>query len=106
MVASEQRWREWREQTPVLRKYAYMNTGFSGPLRRAVVDAMRRRLQFELAHGPTTRQVLDDRFELVQRYRMTVGRLLGASPDEIAITGNTTEGINLIVNGPRRPRPR
>ena len=99
MVASEQRWHEWREQTPALLEYAYMNTGFSGPLRRAVVDAMRRRLQLELTHGPTTRRVLDDRFELVQRYRMTVGRLLGASPEEIAITGNTTEGINLAVSG-------
>jgi L-cysteine/cystine lyase len=99
MVSSEQRWREWREQTPALDTYAYMNTGFSGPLRRAVVETMLQRLQLELAHGPTTRQVMDDRFELVQRYRMTVGLLLGASPEEIAVTGNTTEGINLVVNG-------
>ena len=37
MVASEQRWREWREQTPVLRKYAYMNTGCIRPRNEAGV---------------------------------------------------------------------
>ncbi len=98
-MPNEQRWSEWREQTPVFDTYTYLNTGFSGPLRRAVVEAMQRRHQLELEHGPTTRQVMDDRLELVQRYRMTVGQLLGASPEEIAITGNTTEGINLVVNG-------
>ncbi len=93
-------WSAWREQTPALREYAYMNSGFSGPSRRAVHEAVRRRLDLELAHGSTTRRVLDDRHDLVQRYRETMGRVLGgASPDEVAITGNTTEGINIVVNG-------
>ncbi|MCY4640540.1 MAG: aminotransferase class V-fold PLP-dependent enzyme [Chloroflexi bacterium] len=93
-------WSAWREQTPALREYAYMNSGFSGPSRVAVHRAVRRRLDLELAHGATTRRALDDRHELVERYRETMGRVLGgASPEEIAVTGNTTEGINIIVNG-------
>ena len=93
------RWREWREQTPALREYAYMNSGFSGPKRRAVHEAVQRSLDIEMTHGSTTRRALDHRFEATQRYRETMGRLLGASAAEIAITGNTTEGINLVVSG-------
>ena len=95
-----QRWLEWREQTPVLREYAYMNSGFAGPERIAVHAAMRRRLDLELLHGSTTRRALDDRYELAERYRTIMGQLLGgASQDEISITGNTSEGINIVVNG-------
>ncbi|MXZ47285.1 MAG: aminotransferase class V-fold PLP-dependent enzyme [Chloroflexi bacterium] len=95
-----ERWRAWRDDTPALTQYAYMNSGFSGPKRRATHAAVQERLDLELMHGSTTRFALDDRFELADRYRQTMGRLLGgASPDEIAITGNTTEGINIITNG-------
>ena len=94
------RWIEWREQTPALREYAYMNSGFAGPERIAVHAAMRRRLDLELLHGSTSRHALDDRYELADRYRTVMGQLVGgASPDEIAITGNTSEGINIVVNG-------
>jgi hypothetical protein len=95
-----ERWAEWREQTPALREYAYMNSGFSGPKRRATHEAVQRRLDLELMHGSTTRHAMDDRFDLAARYRESMARLLGgASADEIAITGNTTEGINIVVNG-------
>ena len=98
--AGSTRWSAWREQTPALREYAYMNSGFSGPSRLAVHRAVRRRLDLELAHGATTRRALDDRHDLVERYRETMGRVLGgASPGEVAVTGNTTEGINIVVNG-------
>ncbi|MYB41806.1 MAG: aminotransferase class V-fold PLP-dependent enzyme [Chloroflexi bacterium] len=95
-----QRWIEWREQTPALREYAYMNSGFAGPERIAVHAAMRRRFDLELLHGSTSRRALEDRYELADRYRTVMGQLLGGvSPDEIAITGNTSEGINIVVNG-------
>ena len=77
-----------------------MNSGFAGPERRAVHEAIRRRLDLELVHGSTTRRALDDRYDLALRYRELMGQVLGgASPDEIAITGNTSEGINIVVNG-------
>ena len=95
-----ERWQTWREQTPAMGEYAYMNSGFAGPERLAVHEAIRRRLDLELVHGSTTRRALDDRYDLALRYRELMGRLLGgASPDEIAITGNTSEGINIVTNG-------
>ncbi|MDA1062200.1 MAG: aminotransferase class V-fold PLP-dependent enzyme [Chloroflexi bacterium] len=98
--AAGERWRAWRAQTPALLGYTYLNTGFSGPVRTAVNEAMQRRMDLELHHGATSRIALEDRFELAQGYRAAMGQLLGAaSPDEVAITGNTSEGINIIVNG-------
>ena len=98
--AAGERWAEWRAQTPVLRDYVYLNTGFSGPLRTAINEAMLRRMNLELHHGATSRIALEDRFELAQGYRAAMGRLFGGvSPDEVAITGNTSEGINIVVNG-------
>ena len=99
-MGGSERWQAWRDDTPAMIEYAYMNSGFSGPKRRATHAAVQRRLDLELMHGSTTRHALDDRFDLAERYREAMGRLVGgASPDEIAIMGNTTEGINIITNG-------
>ena len=96
---TNERWEWLRGQMPVTREYAYMNSGWSGPISRPVVDAMTQRLQRELDHGPTTRAVMDDRIALGERFRELQAQVLNASPAEIAIMGNTTEGVNVAVNG-------
>ena len=93
------RWAWMREATPVTRRYAYLNAGWSGPLSIGVAEAMRRRIDLELEHGPTTKAVTDDRAQLTARLREATARMMGADVDEIAITGNTTEGVNIAVNG-------
>ena len=52
---SNERWQAWRDDTPALIEYAYMNSGFSGPKRRATHEAVQQRLDLELMHGSTTR---------------------------------------------------
>ena len=96
---SEARWAWWRDQTPVLRDYVYVNTGWSGPLSRPVAEAMERRLALEVDHGPTTQLAMDDRIALGERMREATAQLLGAEASEIAITGNTTEGMNIVISG-------
>jgi len=96
---SDERWAWLRGQMPVMQNYAYMNSGFSGPLTTDVVDAMKQRLQLELDVGPTTREVMEDRQQLVARMREVTAEMIGADSDEIAIMGNTTEGLNVVVNG-------
>jgi len=96
---TSERWEWLRGQMPVTRDYAYMNSGWSGPISIPVVDAMKQRLELELEHGPTTRAVMDDRIALGERFRELQARILNASPSEISITGNTTEGVNIAVNG-------
>ena len=94
-----ERWQWLRDRMPVTRDYAYMNSGWSGPLSTPVVEAMKARLDLELEHGPTTRRVMDDRVRLGERFRQVTAQMLNADADEIAIMGNTTEGVNVAVNG-------
>ena len=93
------RWAQVRASTPVTREYIYVNAGFCGARTTAVGDAMKRRIDFEELHGPTTRLVMDERAALTKRLREATAQMMGADVDEIAITGNTTEGVNIGVNG-------
>jgi len=89
-----------RAQTPVIAGgTVYMNAGFQGPMSEPVAAAMRAWLDRELQEGPTTRPVLEARRALATRYRERVAEALGADPDEIAITDNTTHGMNFVTAG-------
>jgi L-cysteine/cystine lyase len=93
------RWAERRAHTPVTRQYAYLNCGFVGPISDSVADAMRKRMELEIAHGATTRHVMENSRGLNEQLRAAGARLFGCDVDEVAITGNTTEGVNIAVNG-------
>ncbi|MBI4289682.1 MAG: aminotransferase class V-fold PLP-dependent enzyme [Chloroflexi bacterium] len=88
-----------RSQIPATRNVVYLNTGWSGPSPTAVVERIRDWLEFENTEGPTAPHVLEQRRGLQQDAREAVARLLNASPDEIALTQNTSEGINIVLNG-------
>ena len=94
-----ERWAWMREQTPVMQQLTYLNSGWSGPLSYPVVEAMQRRITLELERGPTTREVTDDRAALIAAMRERTAEMLGADATEITVTGNTTEGLNLVTNG-------
>jgi len=88
-----------RAQIPVTQRLIYMNTGWSGPSPRPVVEAIIRQLELEAQEGPTARPVLEEKMGLFQRARQALARLLGADPLEIALTQNTTQGINIVLTG-------
>ena len=93
------RWEWIRSQTPVMQRFTYLNCGFSGPLSLGVVEAMDQRTRLEMMDGPVTRNVQDDKMATMTRLRELGAQMIGADPDEIAVTGNTTEGVNIAVNG-------
>ncbi|MSQ30639.1 MAG: aminotransferase class V-fold PLP-dependent enzyme [Dehalococcoidia bacterium] len=93
------RWAHLREITPVTRRFTYLNAGWSGPLSLPVVEAMKRRIDLEATYGPVAKVANEDKTAIVARLREASARMLGADADEIAITGNTTEGVNIAVNG-------
>ncbi|HET7737109.1 MAG TPA: aminotransferase class V-fold PLP-dependent enzyme [Tepidiformaceae bacterium] len=94
-----ERWAWFREETPALREVVYLNSGWSGPMSNAVANAMRDYLDLELRLGPTTKRVLAERQEVGERMRAVTARMINCDADEIAITGNTTEGLNIAING-------
>ncbi|MCK9485316.1 MAG: aminotransferase class V-fold PLP-dependent enzyme [Dehalococcoidia bacterium] len=99
MSDQQARWDWIRAQTPVMARNTYLNCGFSGAISTPVADAMRRRLDLEVEEGPVTRTVQDDKVATMTRLRALGARLLGADDGEVCVTGNTTEGVNIAVNG-------
>jgi L-cysteine/cystine lyase len=89
-----------REALPVFRTAAYLNTGTAGPLPTATAEAMARESRWELERGRST---LPDRSptlrESAAALREKYARLVNASPDEIALTRSTTDGVNIGLWG-------
>ena len=83
---------------PVTGKYAYLNTAAVGPLSTCARNAMRRLASDQCAHGAAHYAAW---FAEYDRCRESAARLLGASPDEIALVANTSAGISTVAQGLR-----
>ncbi len=87
-----------RAQFPVLERIAYLNSGTDGPLPAAAVAAARARARRAERDGRTTAH-FERRFELQGELRAAYARLLGAPPDEIALTTSTSDGLGRVLAG-------
>ena len=88
-----------RSQIPVLGHTAYMNTGWSGPPPRRVAQAMKDRIDLELEQGSTTSGVYEAGKEIQAQAREAAARIFNATVDEVLVTRNTTEGLNIVLSG-------
>lgn len=92
-------WAAFRARFPVTERAVYLNTGWSGPSARHVVEAMIRRAEREAFDGPTSPDVRHEKALLVREARAALAGLIGCSGDELALMSTTTEGINLVLRG-------
>lgn len=92
-------WAAFRAKFPVTQRLVYLNTGWSGPSAREVIDVLHRRALREAELGPTTLEVRHEKALLVRAARAAAARLVGAETDEIALTSTTTEGVNVVLRG-------
>jgi L-cysteine/cystine lyase len=90
---------EARAQFPVLERYAYLNAGSSGPLPRAAVDAVRARLERDLAEGRSGQAYIESILEGRERVRDGLAAVLGTSAELVALVDSTTRGCQIAVAG-------
>jgi L-cysteine/cystine lyase len=90
---------EARAQFPVLERYAYLNTGSSGPLSQATVDAMRAQLERDLTQGRSGKARMEELFETRERIRSGIADVLGTSAELVALTDSTTRGCQVVIAG-------
>ena len=88
-----------RAQFPVLEEVAYLNSGHGRAARRTPPSSRRapswpRRRETGRAHAHFER-----RFELQDRLRGAYARLVGAPPEEIALTTSTSDGLGRVIAG-------
>src|SRR5207237_507876 len=89
-------WAKVRDQFMLEPGFAYLNTGTLGPTPRPVVTAMNEYWRLMAVNPNENSQIFQDRQE---RSRVKDAAFIGAAPDEVAITRNTTEGTTILVHG-------
>ena len=88
-----------RAQLPAVQCTAFLNTGTCGPLPIVVADTMAEAAKRECEFG---RANIADYLAFqgtFMKTREALGQLLGVEADTIALTHNTTEGMNISIWG-------
>src|SRR5215207_421594 len=88
-------WARVRAEFPVTETYAYLNSAGAGPVSRRVADTAAQFYRETLESGD---RLWEHWLARRERARADVARLIGAEPEEIAFTTNTSSGMNLIVD--------
>ena len=88
-----------RAQIPALAEQIWMNTGWSGPSPIQVVEALKNRIDMEAMNPPASMRVIESAREIRGEALQAVGRLMNADPEELVLTRNTTEGLNMVLSG-------
>ncbi len=97
MVNSVDRIDQIRQQFPVTRKKAYLNHAAHSPLPQPVARAMRKFTDEYVRLGDTS-------LDCEPKGKPQFAKLIGARPEEIALTENTSMGLSLVANMLRYPR--
>lgn len=89
----------FRAQFPVLEHRSYLNAGTEGPVPRRAAEAVQARIELELTQGRCGRAYFDGLMELAALQRAAYASVLGCGPEEVALTGSTTDGVNTVISG-------
>src|SRR5258706_1020910 len=89
-------WEQYRSEFPVTETWAYMNHAAVCPLSRRAAAAMQGSVEDVTRHGAMHYKSWAEAYAGL---RASTARMIGATPDEIAIVKNTTEGLSIIANG-------
>jgi selenocysteine lyase/cysteine desulfurase len=87
-------WWKVRSQFNIVDGMTFMNNGTEGPVPRVVTEANERYFR-EIAEDPSNNY----RREEVDKVRERLAAFVGATPEEIAVTRSTTEGMNIFSHG-------
>lgn len=88
-----------RAAMPAAAKAAYLNTGTNGPMPRTAYDALVEGARSDFEAERSGYAKFEQMFATQRQTRAAMARLLGCADDEIALTHNTTEGMNIALNG-------
>ncbi len=90
---------KFRAQFPVLEHLAYLNAGTEGPVPRPAVEAVHRRIDLDATGGRCGPPYFNDLMEMATKARAGYAEVLGCAPEEVALTGSTTDGVNTVIAG-------
>jgi selenocysteine lyase/cysteine desulfurase len=85
---------ELRAEFPVLERVAYLNAGSNGPVPRRAAEAAAAALAQQVEEGRGGAAFFESVVGAADRLRPRVAAVLGCDPAELALTSNTTDGVN------------
>lgn len=88
-------WDDIRKQFPVTESSTYLNAAAAGPLSRLTSQAASEYYRQMMDDGDTH---WDEWLEKREEVRRKVAAFINAEPDEVALTTNTSSGMNVIVD--------
>jgi len=88
-------WDDIRKQFPVTENSTYLNAAAAGPLSRATGEAASEYYSQMMEDGDTH---WDEWLAKREEVRRKVAAFINAEPDEVALTTNTSSGMNVIVD--------
>lgn len=88
-----------RGDFPLTKKTIYMNSGAIAPTPLAVVKAVTNYLVKCADEGPDSVRTSEYTTALLQEVRTRVAHLINCEPEEVVLTGSTTDGLNAVANG-------
>jgi L-cysteine/cystine lyase len=88
-----------RAALPAVQAAVYLNTGTCGPLPRRSFEAFLAQATVELEHGRIRPAHYVQLQQEKHRVRAALATLLGCASEEIALTHNATEGLNIALMG-------
>lgn len=88
-----------RAAMPAAEKMVYLNTGTNGPMPRPAYDALVEGAREDFEAGRAGYAKFEHMFATQRQTRAAMARLLGCADAEIALTHNTTEGMNIALHG-------
>ena len=89
-------WEEIRGLYDFEDRFIMMNNGTLGPMPKPVFNTLTRYFRVQMTNPYDGYNYLPTFRESV---RQKLAAFINASPDEVALTSNTTEGLNLVING-------
>lgn len=88
-------WSTIRKQFPVVQQFAYLNTAAAGPLSLNVVSAATKYYEQMMADGDIH---WDEWLAEREIIRERIAKFINAEPEEVALTTNTSSGMNIITD--------
>lgn len=94
-MSEEIDWEKIRRDFPVTERTAYLNSAAAGPVPRPVVEAATDFYRAMMSEGDAR---WDEWVERRETVRQRIAEFINAEPEEIALTTNTSSGMNTIVD--------
>ncbi len=88
-----------RRDIPALSRVTYLNTGTMGPSPLPVTEAFFRAYRAWQDAGPGDPQQYRKAHEAVEPARAKLAKFLGVRPENLALTANSTDGVNIVTAG-------